>query len=226
MPDSTVFIENYRSLNEEIAKAGAKLIAVSKTHPIEKIESFYAMGHRDFGENRVQEVLHKQSALPNDIRWHFIGHLQRNKVKQIAPFISLIHSVDSLRLLREINKEAAKNDRIIDVLLQFHVAKEESKFGLDLAAAQELLQSEAYHASNHVRVVGVMGMATFTDQKEQVIQEFEQLRKIFNALQDQFFPNESSFKEISMGMSGDYPLALERGSTMVRVGSRLFGARH
>ncbi|MEL6142368.1 MAG: YggS family pyridoxal phosphate-dependent enzyme, partial [Bacteroidota bacterium] len=166
MSKPIISAENYRSLNEEVTTTGARLVAVSKTHPIERIQSFYTLGHRDFGENRVQEVVQKQALLPKDIRWHFIGHLQRNKVKQIAPFIDLIHSVDSLRLLLEINKEAAKNERIIDVLLQFHVAEEDSKYGLDLAKARDILRSDAYQQAANIRIVGVMGMATFTDAKE------------------------------------------------------------
>lgn len=201
------------------------LVAVSKTKPISAIEDAYESGHRDFGENRVQELQEKYPALPKDIRWHAIGHLQRNKVKYIAPFIHLIHSVDSLRLLKEINKEAEKNERTIKVLLQFHIAQEESKFGLDWDKAQILLESDDYQKMNNVELVGVMGMATFIDNSEQVREEFAQLRFYFEQLKEQYFKNQSSFKEISMGMSGDYELAISEGSTMIRVGSSLFGAR-
>jgi pyridoxal phosphate enzyme (YggS family) len=201
------------------------LVAVSKTKPISAIEDAYESGHRDFGENRVQELQEKYPALPKDIRWHAIGHLQRNKVKYIAPFIHLIHSVDSLRLLKEINKEAEKNERTIKVLLQFHIAQEESKFGLDWDKAQVLLESDDYREMKNIEVTGVMGMATFIDNEGQVREEFAQLRFFFEQLKEQYFKDQSSFKEISMGMSGDYELAISEGSTMIRVGSSLFGAR-
>lgn len=201
------------------------LVAVSKTKPIKAIEDAYESGHRDFGENRVQELQEKYPALPKDIRWHAIGHLQRNKVKYIAPFIHLIHSVDSLRLLKEINKEAEKNERSIKVLLQFHIAQEESKFGLDWEEATNLVESDDFQEMKNIEVVGVMGMATFIDNEEQVKEEFAQLRFFFEQLKQQYFKNQSSFKEISMGMSGDYELAISEGSTMIRVGSSLFGAR-
>ena len=204
---------------------GASLVAVSKTHPDEAILQLYAEGQRDFGENRVPELVEKYERLPKDIRWHLIGHLQTNKVKYIAGFVALIHSVDSLKLLAEINHRAESHQRVIDVLLQFKIAAEDTKYGLTLAAAEEILRSPDYAAFRHIRVVGVMGMATFTDREEQVRAEFDQLRAHFTYLKTQYFPNEPSFREISMGMSDDYLLALAAGSTMVRIGSLLFGAR-
>lgn len=218
-------LEMYGLIQAEVSKAKAQLVAVSKTHPIEKLQEFYALGQRDFGENRVQEVVEKHHALPQDIRWHFIGHLQRNKVKDIAPFVHLIHGVDSLRLLREIDKQGKNNGRYIDVLLQFHIAEEESKYGLDWAEAEELMASITTDPLSGARIVGVMGMATYTDHDEQIAAEFDQLVNYFKRLRTRFFTDDVNFKEISMGMSGDYPLALERGSTLVRVGSLLFGQR-
>jgi pyridoxal phosphate enzyme (YggS family) len=213
------------TLLDQLAPYHARLIAVSKTHPPEMILPLYEEGQRDFGENKVQELVDKQPLLPDDVRWHFIGHLQRNKVKYIAPFVHLIHSVDSSKLLMEINKRAAQNDRVIDVLLQFHVAEEETKYGLDMQEATDLLNHPNFPEWKNVRIVGVMGMATFTDDEEQVRREFAQLHRIFEQLRERFFTDQPSFKEISMGMSGDYQLALECGSTMVRVGSLLFGPR-
>lgn len=209
----------------ELQPTCTQLVAVSKTKPQEQLLAMYQQGQRIFGENRVQELTDKYEALPKDIQWHFIGHLQTNKVKYIAPFVSLIHSVDSLKLLKEINKQGQRNDRIIDVLLQFHIAEEESKFGLDLEEAKELLTSDVYTEMKNVRIIGIMGMATFTDNKHQVRQEFRNLKSIFTTLQNQYFSGATSFKEISMGMSGDYVMAIEEGSTMVRIGSLLFGAR-
>ncbi|MFK7932923.1 MAG: YggS family pyridoxal phosphate-dependent enzyme [Saprospiraceae bacterium] len=203
-----------------------RLVAVSKTKPNEQIVEMYDRGQRIFGENRVQEVTDKHAALPKDIEWHFIGHLQTNKVKYIAPFISLIHSVDSLKILKEINKQAKRNERIIDGLLQFHIAEEDTKYGLDLAEAQALLASDAYAEMENIRLVGVMGMATFTDDKAQVRREFQQLQQIFSTLKKNHFAEADAFKEISMGMSGDYLIAMEEGSTLVRIGSLLFGSRH
>ncbi len=187
--------------------------------------TLYELGHRDFGENRVAELVEKHNALPKDIRWHFIGHLQRNKVREIAPFIHLIHAVDSLRLLREINKRAAENDRIIPALLQFHIAEEESKYGFDPQQATAFFNELANTPAPSVALVGVMGMATYTDNEEQVVGEFKLLSDTFSSLKSAHFSQEDSFREISMGMSGDYPLALAQGSTLVRVGSLLFGDR-
>ena len=201
------------------------LVAVSKTKPNKAIIEAYEAGQRVFGENKVQELVEKADALPKDIEWHLIGHLQRNKVKYIAPFVSLIHAVDSLRLLQEINKQAAKNNRTINCLLQFHIADEETKFGLDENDAIELLNSEVYQNMNNVNICGVMGMATFTDNQDQVRAEFKRLREIFEKLKSSHFSSDDDFKTISMGMSGDWKIALEEGSTMIRVGSSIFGAR-
>jgi pyridoxal phosphate enzyme (YggS family) len=203
----------------------ALLIAVSKTHPVASIRRLYDQGQRHFGENRVQEMIEKYEALPGDIHWHLIGHLQTNKVKLIAPFVALIHSVDSLRLLEEINKQALKNNRTIDCLLQFHVALEETKFGLTEEEAAELLVHPSYKSMNNIRICGVMGMATFTNDAVHVRNEFKHLRSIFESLKKRFFADKPFFKEISMGMSGDWQIALEEGSTMLRVGSLLFGNR-
>ncbi|MGB1317103.1 MAG: YggS family pyridoxal phosphate-dependent enzyme [Flavobacteriales bacterium] len=201
------------------------LVAVSKTKPNSAIEAAYSVGQRVFGENRIQELVAKSEELPKDIEWHMIGHLQSNKVKYIAPFISLIHAVDKPKLLAEINKEALKNNRVIKVLLQFHIAEEDSKFGMNLPEAEQLLESEQFQSFQNIEVAGVMGMATFTSDQKQVRNEFKTLKSIFDKLKNGFFQNQPSFKEISMGMSGDYKLAIEEGSTMVRVGSSIFGKR-
>lgn len=203
----------------------ARLVAVSKKKPDEAVLELYAQGQRDFGENRVQDFTDRQERLPRDIRWHFIGHLQSKKVKDIAPFVALIHSVDSGKLLEEINKRAAENGRVIDCLLQFKIAREESKYGLGYQEGVELLQSPVFSTLRHVRIIGVMGMATFTDDEAVVRAEFQRLKSIFNDLKQQFFAADPAFREISMGMSDDYPIALEEGSTMVRIGSLLFGPR-
>lgn len=220
-----VNVSAYHDLMQKIGTHNARLVAVSKTKSKEDIMALYALGQRDFGENRVAELVEKQAALPQDLRWHFIGHLQRNKVKQVAPFIHLIHGVDSLRLLREIDKRAAENDRVITVLLQFHIAEEESKYGLDPQQTEALCSELANTPLNSVAVVGVMGMATYTDDQEQVKAEFKLLADTFADLKKNCFSTTDDFREISMGMSGDYPLALAQGSTMVRVGSLLFGDR-
>ena len=201
------------------------LVAVSKTKPASDIEIAYQSGQRVFGENKVQELQDKHPELPKDIQWHMIGHLQTNKVKYIAPFISLIHAVDSLKLLQEINKQALKNHRCIPILLQFHIAKEESKFGLNLEKSNEILSSEEFKRLKNIVVKGVMGMATFTDDKDQVKSEFNILKTIFEKLKVDYFKDHDQFKEISMGMSGDYELAIEEGSTMIRIGSTIFGSR-
>lgn len=209
----------------KLAKTNTKLVAVSKTKPAAQILAMYEQGQRIFGENRIQELVDKQAELPADISWHAIGHLQTNKVKYIAPFVALIHSVDSLKLLKEINKQAARNDRTIDCLLQIKIAAEDSKFGLSESAALELLQSEAYQQMKNIRIVGLMGMATFTEDEVQVRQEFRQLKNFFDQLKAGFFEAAPHFTEISMGMSGDFELAQAEGSTMVRIGSLLFGSR-
>jgi pyridoxal phosphate enzyme (YggS family) len=202
-----------------------KLVAVSKTKPVEVILEAYRAGQTIFGENKVQELVAKQEQLPNDIEWHFIGHLQRNKVKQIAPFISLIHAVDSLKLLTEVNKQGMKNKRVIKCLLQFHIASESTKFGLSFNEAVELLESEQYKSFNNVEIVGVMGMATYTEDTDLIRNEFKVLKGYFEKLKAGHFTNSTSFKEISMGMSDDYPIAIEEGSTMIRVGTKIFGER-
>lgn len=205
---------------------GVRLVAVSKFHPAEMIREAYDAGQRVFGESHVQELTVKYEALPKDIEWHFIGHLQTNKVKYIAPFISLIHSVDTLKLLKEIDKQAAKNDRVIDVLLQLHVAAEETKFGFSPKEVQELVETEDYASLTHVKVVGVMAMATNTDDEERVVADFECARRVFESLKSGHYAGKPEFNVLSMGMSGDYLLAQQYGSTLVRVGSAIFGERH
>ena len=202
------------------------LIAVSKTKPVSDLQEAYDAGQRIFGENKALEMRDKHQQLPDDILWHFIGHLQTNKIKYIAPFVTLIHAIDSLSLLEAVNKEALKNNRVIDCLLQFHIAQEETKFGLDLEEAEALLQSETYKDLKNINICGVMGMATFTDDAAQVRDEFKSLKNIFDKLKENYFKDKESFKEISMGMSDDYPIAIEEGATMVRVGSKIFGARN
>lgn len=198
------------------------LVAVSKTQTVSAIQEAYDFGQRVFGENKVQELADKYTLLPKDIKWHVIGHLQTNKVKYIAPFVTLIHSVDSLKLLQEINKQALNNERIIDCLLQFHIAQEETKFGLSIEEAQEFLDSIDFALLKNVRIVGIMGMASFTSDSNQVRGEFKTLKSIYDQLKSDYFSAENSFKEISMGMSGDFQLAIEEGSTIVRVGSSIF----
>ena len=209
----------------ELASGGAKLVAVSKTKPPEEILRIYEQGQRAFGENRAQELAEKYERLPRDIQWHFIGHLQRNKVKLISPFVHLIHSIDSPRLLRAVDKEARKEGRTIDCLLQFKIAEEDTKYGFDLPTARAMLEDPGFRELQNVRICGVMGMATFTDDEEQVRAEFRRLRSIFSQLRQDYFPEQESFRELSMGMSGDYKIAVEEGSTMVRIGTALFGPR-
>ena len=201
------------------------LVAVSKTKPISVLKEVYDLGERIFGENKVRELVEKHEALPKDIKWHLIGHLQSNKVKYIAPFVAMIHSIDSLKLLKEINKQALKNNRVIDCLLQFHIAEEDSKFGLTLPSAKELLESSEFSEMRNISIVGLMGMATFTKNEEQVREEFRTLENYFHVIQSHFFKFSPSFEHISMGMSGDYKMAIEEGSTMVRIGSYIFGTR-
>lgn len=202
------------------------LIAVSKTKPVSDLQEAYDAGQRIFGENKALEMRDKHQVLPEDIQWHFIGHLQTNKIKYIAPFVTLIHAIDSLSLLEAVNKEAVKNNRVIDCLLQFHIAQEDTKFGLDMEEAKALLESDSFKDLKNVNIVGVMGMATFTDDAAQVRNEFKNLKNIFDTLKENYFAGKDSFKEISMGMSDDYPIAIEEGATMVRVGSKIFGARN
>jgi len=217
--------DNINNLKKETEARGVKLIAVSKTKPADVLMEAYNAGQRVFGENNVQEMVEKQQQLPNDIEWHLIGHLQSNKVKYIAPFISLVHSVDSMKLLQEIDKQAAKNKRIIDCLLQIYIADEETKFGLGFDEAIELLRSEEFSALKNVRIVGLMGIATNTDSEKQIKDEFYELHTFFDGIKTSFFRKEDSFKELSIGMSADYKIAMEEGSTMVRVGSLIFGQR-
>ncbi len=217
--------DNINNLKKETEARGVKLIAVSKTKPADVLMEAYNAGQRVFGENNVQEMVEKQQQLPNDIEWHLIGHLQSNKVKYIAPFISLIHSVDSLKLLQEIDKQAAKNKRVIDCLLQIYIADEETKFGLGCDEAIELLRSEGFSALKNVRIVGLMGIATNTDSEKQIKDEFYELHTFFDGIKTSFFRKEDSFKELSIGMSADYKIAMGEGSTMVRVGSLIFGQR-
>ena len=217
--------ENIHRINAELAGTAARLVVVTKTHPVEKLQEAYAAGGRLFGENRPQEMAAKQPQLPPDVEWHLIGQLQTNKVKLLAPFVHTIQSIDSLKLLREIDKHAAAHQRVINGLLQFHIAAEETKSGLTLPEAEEILASEAYRSLRNVQLTGVMGVATFTDDQAQLRREFGQLRGYFEHLKATFFANEPGFREISMGMSGDYPLAVAEGSTLVRVGSAIFGSR-
>ena len=199
------------------------LVAVSKTKPIEMIVEAMQKGHLDFGENKVQELVDKHKKLPKEIKWHMIGHLQRNKVKYIAPFVHLIHGADSERLINEINKQGEKNNRIIDCLLQFHIAQETTKFGFNMEEVNELIKSNKFKEWGNVNIRGVMGMATFTNDKSQVKTEFESLKLYFDDISKQI--NSESFNIISMGMSGDYKIAIECGSNMLRIGSSIFGAR-
>jgi pyridoxal phosphate enzyme (YggS family) len=216
---------NISILRQQIPQS-VKIIAVSKTMPVSDILIAYNCGQRIFGENRVQELLDKKDRLPRDIEWHLIGHLQSNKVKHIVPFISMIQSVDSAKLLSVINSEALKAGLIIDCLIQFHIAIEETKYGFSLEEVFQLLDSAEYKGFKNVRINGVMGMATFTDDMEVVGEEFALLKKCFLTVKEKFFPGEKSFHEISMGMSGDYLAAVSEGSTMVRIGSLIFGERN
>ena len=206
--------------------SNVRLVAVSKFHPCEAIESAYAVGQRIFGESKVQELQDKQEALPKDIEWHFIGHLQTNKVKYIVPYIALIHAVDSYKLLAEIDKQAAKVGRTISCLLEIHIAQEDSKYGFTMNSCQEMLQQGKWKELKHVSIAGVMGMATNTDDTNQIRQEFESLHHFFQEIKNTYFADREEFKEISMGMSHDYLFAIEAGSTLVRVGSHIFGERN
>lgn len=204
-----------------------RLVAVSKFHPIQAIEEAYAAGQRIFGESKVQEMDEKHAALPSDIEWHFIGHLQTNKVKYIVPYVSMIHAVDSYKLLAEINKQAAKCGRTIPCLLEIHIAQEDSKFGFTFQECRDMLKAGEWQSLTHVDICGVMGMATNTDNEAQVYHEFETIYHFFEELKSTYFKAaSSSFKEVSMGMSHDYPLAIRAGSTLVRIGSKIFGERN
>ena len=220
------------TIKEEIAKItaelpkGVRLIAVSKFHPAEAVMEAYEAGQRLFGENKVQEMVAKQEVLPKDIEWHFIGHLQTNKVKYIAPFVTMIHSIDSLHLLTEVNRQAEKVGRVINVLLQIHIAHEETKFGMTFDECRALLNEGTWKQLNHVRICGLMGMATFTDDMGQVEREFTGLQAFFEELKGNWFADDTAFKELSMGMTDDYPIAIRHGSTFVRIGTLIFGERN
>ncbi len=216
--------ENFEEVKSGIPEE-VKLVAVSKTKPNDHILEVYNCGHRIFGESKAQELVPKYEELPKDIQWHMIGHLQSNKVKYIAPFVELIHSVDSFKILKTINKEAKKNERVIDCLLQMHIAEEETKFGLSMEEAVEILQSDAFKAMQNIRITGLMCMATFTDEEKQIRKEFRLLHKYFDMLKEKYFEGKDYFVERSMGMSNDYHIAIEEGSTMIRVGSNIFGKR-
>lgn len=218
----------WKQLHEELNSKGVTLVAVSKTKPAEDIQALYSLGQRDFGENYVQELVDKQAVLPADIRWHYIGHLQSNKVKYIAPFVQLIHAVDSFKLLQEINKQAAKNNRTIDVLLQMHIANEETKFGMDEKEIIELLDyyTAQQESLKNVRICGLMGMATNTDNEQQIRSEFNRLCAVFKNLSQSYFLAKNYFSIVSIGMSSDYEIAIAAGGNMVRIGSLLFGERN
>ena len=205
---------------------GVRLVAVSKFHPIEALQDAYDGGQRIFGESKVQEMTQKYEALPKNIEWHFIGHLQTNKIKYMASYVALIHGVDSYKLLAEINKQAAKAGRIIPCLLQIHIAQEETKFGFSTEECRAMLEEGQWRQLDHVQIAGVMGMATNTEDETQIRREFSTLSAFFQEIKEAYFKEVSSFKEISMGMSDDYPLAIEEGSTLIRIGSRIFGARN
>ncbi len=217
--------ENLQVIKEKVP-AHVTLVAVSKTKPDEAIMEAYQAGHRDFGENKVQDLVAKQERLPADIRWHMIGHLQSNKVKYLAPFVHMLHGVDSLKLLAVIDREAEKCERVIDCLLQIRIALEETKFGLTEEDLMQLLHSGAFREMNHIRIRGLMGMATYTDNSKQIREEFRQLKRIFDRLKGSRFENQGSFDQLSCGMSGDYQLAIEEGSNLVRIGSLIFGPRN
>jgi pyridoxal phosphate enzyme (YggS family) len=217
--------DNLKSLKKETTPISVKLIAVSKTKPVADVMEAYDAGQRLFGENTVQELVEKHEQLPKDIQWHLIGHLQTNKVKYIAPFITMIQSVDSIKLLQEINKHAEKNNRVIDCLLQIYIADEETKFGLGFDDAIELLRSEDFSKLNHIRIRGLMGIATNTANEKQVREEYYELKTFFDGMKQSFFRKDDKFDTLSMGMSADYKIAIEQGSNMVRLGSNIFGKR-
>ena len=217
-------IEKYQEILREIPPT-VKLIAVSKLHPASEVEAAYALGQRDFGENWAQEMREKHEILPKDIRWHFIGHLQTNKIKYIIPYVHQIHSIDSFKLLQEVDRQAAKHNRVVGCLLQFHVATEETKFGFSMDECEQMLKSPEFSSLKNIEVRGVMGMASFTDDAAQVRREFQTLHGFFTKLKEEYFAEDPYFTELSMGMTGDYRIAIEEGSTMIRVGSAIFGER-
>lgn len=219
-------ISNNLSAVRKSIPAGVQLVCVSKFHPDESLLEAYEAGERVFGESKVQEMCGKFERLPKDIHWHFIGHLQTNKIKYIVPFVELIHGVDSYKLLAEINKQAAKADRVVNCLLQIHIAQEETKFGFSAQELLDTLQAGDWKELQHIKICGLMGMATYTDNKMQVKAEFRQLKQLFDEVKNAYFADEPAFKNISMGMSDDFQLAIEQGSSMVRVGSLIFGNRN
>jgi pyridoxal phosphate enzyme (YggS family) len=216
---------NLEAVKNSFVNPACKLIAVSKTKPLPDLQTAYAAGIRDFGENKVQEIQAKQPEMPADTRWHMIGHLQSNKIKYIAPFVYLIHGVDSFKLLKEIDRQGKKINRVIPVLLQIHIAEEESKFGFDHAELEEILSSPDFSELSHVEIRGLMGMATFTEDESQIRKELRSLKELFEQLKSRTLPSFVRMEELSMGMSGDYKIAQEEGSTMVRIGSAIFGSR-
>ncbi|MEO1049829.1 MAG: YggS family pyridoxal phosphate-dependent enzyme [Bacteroidota bacterium] len=217
---------NIKGFQNKLKDKDCTLVAVSKTKPEEVIMEAYNEGLRVFGENKIQELVTKYESLPKDIEWHMIGHLQRNKVKYIASFIGLIHSIDSLKLLKEVDKQAAKHDRVIPCLLQMHIAEESTKFGLSAEELKVLLASEEFATMEHIKIVGLMGMATNTDNTDQVRREFADLKSLFSGIQSEYQNDKVQMSALSMGMSGDFEIALEEGSNMIRVGSAIFGARN
>ncbi len=217
--------DNIKHILTELPE-GVRLIAVSKFHPVEAIEEAYAAGQRIFGESKVQEMTTKFETLPSDIEWHFIGHLQSNKIKYMAPYVSLIHGVDSFKLLSEINKHAVKAKRVINCLLQIHIAEEDTKFGFSTDECREMLNSDEWKSLSNVSICGLMGMATFTDDTEQINREFHSLHQFFEEAKTTWFADSTHFCELSMGMSDDYPIAIKNGSTLVRIGSKIFGQRN
>ncbi len=216
--------EQITRLQKELPE-GVNLLAISKYQPIEAIQEAYDAGQRMFGENHIQEMAAKATVLPKDIQWHFTGHVQTNKIKYMAPFVSLVHAVDSFRLLREIDKHAAKHERCIDCLLQIHIAQEDTKYGLTVDECRQLLANEPWKELEHVRITGLMAMGSNTDDMEQVRHEFRQIKSLFDELKEKYFANEPSFCQLSEGMTDDYPIAIEEGSTIVRIGSMIFGER-
>lgn len=216
---------NLEAVKNSFVNPTCNLIAVSKTKPLPDLQAAYAAGIRDFGENKVQEIQAKQPEMPADTRWHMIGHLQSNKIKYIAPFVYLIHGVDSFKLLKEIDRQGKKINRVIPVLLQIHIAEEESKFGFDHAELEEVLSSPDFLELSHIEIRGLMGMATFTEDETQIRKEFRSLKELFEQLKSRILPSFVRMEELSMGMSGDYKIAQEEGSTMVRIGSAIFGSR-
>ena len=218
-------LNKYHNIKDSLPE-GVRLVAVSKTKPEEDIITLYNEGQRIFGENKAQELKGKYEHLPKDIEWHLIGHLQTNKVKYIAPFVSMIHSIDSYELLKEVNKHAIKHERVLNCLLQFHIAQEETKFGFLLDECEAMLNDPGFADLKNIKICGVMGMASLTDNQEQIHREFHTLHEYFNLLKTKYFSSNPDFKELSMGMSEDYPIAIEEGSTLIRVGSAIFGARN